>query len=110
MPQKKKPHQELTPESEEGKEIIILTNPVVYWLDYVIIVFEEKGYRLVVCSRKKILTDKRYKDVRGAKIAFLKYHQFRAINRELKPIWSGIYAPDRNWLDDRIKGVPTTWY
>jgi hypothetical protein len=98
-----------TPEIQEGKEIIILTNPVVYWLDYVLIVTEDKGYRLVVCGRDKILTDKRYRDVRGAKIAFLKYHQFRAVNRELKPVWSGAYAPDKNWLDERIRGVPTIW-
>jgi hypothetical protein len=106
---KNQPFQWLASEIEEGKEIIILTNPAVYWLDYVLIVFEDKDYRLVVCGKHKILTDKRYKDVRGAKIAFLKYHQFRAVNRELKPIWSGSYAPDKNWLDERIKGVPTMW-
>lgn len=107
MPKKKKRRNDLEVELDidEGKEIIILTNPLLYWLDYVLIVFEEAGYRLVVSSRRRIVTDQWYQDVRGAKIAFLKFHQFRAASETLKPVWSERYAPDRTWLEHRINGI-----
>jgi hypothetical protein len=93
-------------EVKNEKKIISLINSIHYLLDYVFIVFEKDSFRLVVNRYGKILTDEKYKTLKGAKIAFLKLHGFLAFNEKIRANWSHIYTPDKEWLEQRLKGAP----
>ncbi len=84
---------------EEEIKIIFLNNSNHYLLEYVFILFEEEGYRLVVNRGGEILTNKNYKTVKGAKTAFLKFHGLWAVMDDVRPIWSHVYTPPTEWLD-----------
>jgi len=91
-------------ESEKEKKIIIMVNSSRYLLDYVIVVFEEYGYRLLVNRKGEIITDKMYETLGGAKVAFLKFKHSMAFFDGDRPIWSHAYIPDKKWLGKRVKG------
>jgi len=90
-------------ESEKEKPIIFMVNSSRYLLDYVIVVFEEYGYRLVVNRSGEIITNEMYETLKGAKIAFLKFHHLSAFFDDDSPIWSQAYVPDKEWLEKRLK-------
>jgi len=91
-------------ESEKEKKIIIMVNSSRYLLDYVIVVFEEYGYRLVVNRSGEIITDNTYETLGGAKVAFLKFKHLMAFFDADRPKWSHAYVPDKEWLEKRVKG------
>ncbi len=93
-------------EEKNEAKIILLTNSIHYSLEYVFITFEEESYRLVVNRDGELVTDENYKTLKGAKIAFLKFHGLWAINEKIRPKWSHIYTPDNEWLEQRLKGAP----
>jgi hypothetical protein len=93
-------------EVKNEPKIIFLINSMHYLLEYVMIVFEEENYRLVVNRFGEIVTDENYKTLRGAKIAFLKFHGLLASNEKIRSKWSHIYKPDKEWLEQRLKGAP----
>ena len=90
-------------EAKKEKKITFMINSGRYLLNYVLVVFEDDGFRLVVNQSGEIITDKTYETLRGAKIAFLKFHHFLAHNDELKPIWSHSYVPEKEWLDEKLQ-------
>ncbi len=90
-------------EEEKEKKIIHLNNSIHYLLECVFIVFEEEGYRLMVDRGGEIITDKNYKTVQGAKIAFLKFHGLLAVMDEVRAKWSHAYPPGKEWLEQRLK-------
>ncbi len=90
-------------EEENEKKIICLNNSSHYLLEYVFIVFEEEGYRLVVDKGGEIITNKNYKTVQGAKVAFFKVHSLLAVMDGVRPIWSHAYPPGKEWLEQRLK-------
>ncbi len=92
---------------EVERKIIPLINSNHYLLEYVFIVFDEEDYRLVVNRCGEIITDENYKTVKGAKIAFLKFHGFLAVMDEVRARWSHAYTPDKEWLEQRLKVVTT---
>ncbi len=91
---------------EEEFKIIRLINENHYLLEYVFILFEEEGYRLVVNRGGEIITNKNYKTVKGAKKAFLKCHGLRSVMDDVRPKWSHVYTPPAEWLDQRLESHP----
>jgi hydroxymethylpyrimidine pyrophosphatase-like HAD family hydrolase len=90
-------------EAKKRKKITFMINSGRYLLNYVMVVFEDLGYRLVVNRSGDIITDKIYETLKGAKIAFLKFHHFLAHNEEVKPIWSHVYVPEEEWLREKLQ-------
>jgi hypothetical protein len=80
-----------------------LENSVYYFLDYVFIVEEEDSFRLLVIHRGKVLTDKLYPTLRGARIAFRHIYEGKAWSKDLKARWSNFYQPDKRWLNSKLK-------
>ena len=74
-----------------------------YFPDYVFVVFEEYGYRLIVNRSGEVVTDEIYETLNGAKIAFHKFHRSLAFYDDEKPIWSHEYGADKEWVEKRIK-------
>jgi hypothetical protein len=75
-------------------------------LEYLFIVFEEEGYRLVVNRVGKIIKNKNYKTVEEAKEAFFNDYSLLAVMDGVIPQWTNAYPPDIEWLDQRLKGAP----
>jgi hypothetical protein len=91
-------------QAEEEKElkVSILINSVHYLLGKVFIVEDKRQFRLIVFNEGKLLTDMTYKTVKGARIAFLKFWGYKKAIKNINPIWSHFYPPDKYWLE--------TWY
>ena len=96
-------------DEDQGKpgEICVLINSIYYFIGSVIILNNNGHYRLVVKHNRKILIDKIYKTVRGAKIAFSKLFNHRSWQEDLKAEWSVFYKPDAQWLKKRSEGIQT---
>ena len=84
------------------EEIYLLVNSIHYFLEFVLIVREPAGYRLIVTQGKKVLTDLRFKKLRGARIAFMKLYKKRGCTSEIKAQWSHAYSPEAKWLEQRL--------
>jgi len=85
-------------------DIILLVNSPYYFLGCVFIAVENsESYRLVVLHNNRVLTDIRYKTVRGAKIAFSKFYREKAWREDIKADWSITYPPDADWLEERLR-------
>jgi hypothetical protein len=97
----------LEPTIEEKSKVISLFNSHLFFLGRVFIVFEEEGYRLVVKRGGEIITNKNYKTVNEAKIAFLEFHGSLAFKDDVVPIWSHIYPPEKEWLEEKLEEVTT---
>ena len=90
---------------EIEKKIICLINSYHYLLKDVFIVFEEESYRLVVYRRGEIIINEKYKTVKGAKIALLKFFSFMAHNEKISAKWTAPYVPIKKWLEQRLKRI-----
>lgn len=73
--------------------ISILANSVKYFLEHAFIIDYEDSYRLLVIHRWKLLTDRCYKTLKGARIAFLKLYNNRRWQEKDVPEWSNFYNP-----------------
>ncbi len=87
---------------EKVPPIIMLINSPIFFVDWALIVFDKKGYRLVVSHRDRIATDRHYSSLKGAKIGFIKFYQYLVFSKEYKPEWSHPYVPNRGWLKGRV--------
>lgn len=87
---------------QKNPSIVMLINSPVYFLDWAMIVFEPKGYRLVVRHRDQVSTDQYYESLKGAKIAFIKSYSYLAHSKRFKPEWSHPYIPAKKWLTGRL--------
>jgi len=74
-----------------------------YFLHYVFIVKEGERFRLVVIHNRRVLTDQRYESLRGARIAFSKYYEYKAWKEDVKAQWTHFYQPDAKWLENKLK-------
>jgi len=70
-----------------SNEITQLLNSFHYYLSHVYIVVKDGKYRLVVLRHNKVLTDRHYKTLEGAKIAFSRMYGNQAWKAEIKPYW-----------------------
>jgi intergrase/recombinase len=73
--------------SEEVK-ISILRNAVYYFLQFVYLIREESGCRLVVIHQGRLLEDINYKTVKGAKIGFFRRYRWKKWGKGVKPDWT----------------------
>jgi len=90
---------------EAGVQIILLTNSVYYFLEFVFILIEKGTFRLVVLHKNRPLTDYRYKSLKGAKIAFTKYYGKKRWRENVEPDWTCAYHPEAAWLGDKLKKI-----
>ena len=86
---------------EDKIKISILISSVYYFLDYVFIMSEGDGFWLVVIHNKQCLTYKKYKTIKGARIAFTRYYNSKVWKAGIKPNWSVFYCPTVDWLEER---------
>jgi len=82
--------------------ISILLSSIYYFLDYVFIIISDKDYRLLVIHNNRVLWDKNYKTVRGARISFAKRFKHMAYNLLKTNEWSHCYRPEKEWLRDLL--------
>jgi len=78
--------------------ITVLANSAYYFFNHVLILEENKQFRLLVVNNNKKLIDKTFKTPGGARICFknfLKKKEIMLKNEE----WSQYYPPDPKWLD-----------
>ncbi len=102
MEKRKKGHRSESPQSVDVEsKISILISSIYYFLDFVFIIAEGGGFRLVVMHNKKLLTYRTYKTVKAARIAFFKLYGAKAWKEGLKPYWSVFYHPAAKWLAER---------
>jgi hypothetical protein len=84
-------------EFEETIKISRLYNSIYYFIELVYIAKQQDSYRLIALHRGRILYDRLYRDLRGAKIGFAKRFKRKKWDRRAKPVWSPMYTPDRGW-------------
>ncbi len=105
----KKKQPETAPAAVQVKpgQIAMLNNSVYYLIETVFVEKTQKGARLVVYHNAKLHLKEDYKSVKGAKIAFLKFFSYRAIEladkgrleKLLQPEWTHFYKPTvPGWL------------
>ncbi|MCU0288486.1 MAG: hypothetical protein MUF15_19085 [Acidobacteria bacterium] len=86
---------------DEDAKISILISSIYYFLDFVFIIWEVEGFRLVVMHNKQLITYRVYKTVKAAKIAFSRIYGSKAWRKGIKPSWSVFYHPGMEWLNER---------
>ncbi len=97
-PEKKPPPKEEIPDNL----ITMLTNAQIYFIDYALIVLQDKQWRLVVSRHGKIYTDKLYPTLKGARMGFIKLCWVFAFSTEYKPEWTHLYVAGKKWLAERV--------
>ncbi len=89
----------------KSREICTLINSIFYFVSSVFIISNNGHYQLVAKHNGKLLIDKPYKTLRGAKIAFSKLFGERGWQKNVKAEWSVFYEPDAQWLKEKSKGI-----
>ena len=80
-------------------QMSLLANSFYYFLERVFIVNAAGDYRLLVIHRNRVLWNKNYKSIKGAKIAFSKHFKHKAYKPSVKSEWTMLYSPDEDWID-----------
>jgi hypothetical protein len=75
-----------------------LINSIQFLIEYVFIMKNENGCRLVVKHNGIIMTDKQYDTIRGAKVAFSRLYGRQRWKGQVKAQWSHLFEPDTEWL------------
>jgi len=91
-------------EEPEMPVISFLLNCYYYFFQCVFIVKDGLGYRLVVNHRGRVLTNRDYRTLRGAKAAFTRLYGDKAWQKDTKSIWSHFYPPEKQWLKKKMAG------
>ncbi len=94
---------------ESTQKIVILLNPMIYFLDWVIILYEDPGFRLLVNHRGKNLTDERFPELDEAKLHFITSYRNRIADPKHSPLWSHEFHPLKQWLDERLGRKKTSY-
>jgi hypothetical protein len=76
-----------------NSHIYLLRNAIYYFLQSVYIVDDNSFYRLVVINHGRLLLDKPYKTLAGAKIAFSMRFGWKLWAKDMHPLWSGSDNP-----------------
>ena len=89
-----------------NKKVLIsrLINSIYYFISTCFIFTEGDYYRLLAIREYdgKILIDKRFRTLKGARIAFTKQFQSLAWGDEVVAEWSHFYPPNREWIDEML--------
>jgi hypothetical protein len=99
---------QVKPVQEPVQKMSRLINSIYYFIEFVFIIVENEGYRLVSMHQGKLLTNQIYKTAKGARIAFLKFWNYRAWKEGVKPKWSVFYPPDAKWLKKIMEQIAKT--
>ena len=78
-----------------------LLNSVFYYIGTCFILklnTTDEAYRLLAIHGKKVLADRNYPTLRGARIAFSKQFKNDAWRDDVVSEWSHFYPPDREWI------------
>lgn len=87
----------------DKRVISILLNSLYFFLHDVIVLKEGKNYKLIVKHNDEFIVEKNYKTLRGAKIAFSKMFQYKAVDEEHSYLhWSPLYSPEPSWLAAKL--------
>jgi hypothetical protein len=86
-------------------KISMLVSSIYYFLDFVYIIAEGGGFRLVVMHNKELLTYRTFKTLSAARRAFSRLYGAKVWKEGLKPNWSVFYHPAAKWLDERKKVI-----
>ena len=88
------------------QKVSILINAIRYFLHNVVIIVSEKGFRLLVVLQNRIIFDKYYNSLKGARISFVKLFKVREQITEFPLFenneWTNPYTPDEDWLRDLL--------
>ena len=86
-------------------QVILLNNQVHYFIETVFIICEKQLYRLIAVHHDRLLFDRTYPSLRGAKIAFHKFFKVRAYREKVKAYWSPAYKPDLQWWAQKTQNL-----
>ena len=87
-------------EYDEDK-ISVLLNSVSFFIESVLIVCQDGGYRLLAIHNGRLLGEAVYETERGAKIAFLKRFGSRVFKKGTRAYWSHFYNPEKTFLKSK---------
>ena len=82
-----------------------LLNSVFYYIGTCFILklnTTDEAYRLLAIHGKKVLADRNYPTLRGARIAFSKQFKNDAWRDDVVSEWSHFYPPDREWIEKML--------
>lgn len=85
----------------DDSRLFILINPAYYFLECVYILYKKGYYRLVVLHNSRVLTDRNYRTLRGAKIAFQKIYKNKAWKEGVKANWILSYPDNYDLLKEK---------
>jgi hypothetical protein len=83
--------------SNDPGEVCTLINSIFYFVGSVYITSIHGNYRLIAKHNGKVLYDRSYPTLRGAKIAFSKLFGHRSWREDVKAEWSDFYNVESNW-------------
>ena len=88
---------------ELGQEamISVLLNAIHYYLDCALVIPSSRQFRLLVFHLDRILLDKHYTTLKGAKIAFHKFYRHQACTEGVKARWDE-YVPEGSWIEKKM--------
>jgi hypothetical protein len=89
-------------DQQKNQKITLLQNSFYYFIECVFIIIGENNFRLIALHKQRVLLDKKYKTLRGSKIAFTKFFQDKAWKSNVKPVWTPGYLPNKDWLEQKI--------
>ena len=79
-----------------------MINSFFYFFKFVFILKDDNRFRLVIIQENRKSLDRKYKTIKGAKIACAKWLSLVSGSPEVKPVWSFLYPPDESWLQDKL--------
>ena len=87
--------------------ISLLINSIYYSISTCFILTEGNYYRLLAIRKDegKILIDKCFKTLKGARIAFAKKFKKLAWSDDVTAQWSPFYSPNREWIEEKLSGA-----
>jgi hypothetical protein len=83
--------------SGHPEEVCTLINSIFYFVGSVYITSIHGDYRLIAKHNGRVLFDRFYPTLRGAKIAFSKLFGHRSWRENVKAEWSDFYNVESNW-------------
>jgi hypothetical protein len=85
------------PEAEATVTISRLDNSIYYFIELVYIAKQKGCFRLIAIHHNRVLCDRLYQGLAGARIAFGKLYGHKRWDPKAKPVWSHFYAPASDW-------------
>lgn len=95
--------------SKRRSRLISLVNSAMFHLDFAFIARENSRFRLVVSRNERIIADKFFGSLTGAKLEFLKVFQYIAFS-DAKPVWSHPFNPYGKWLRVILRKPASRYY